>query len=60
MIKVITFEELARLNPERLYWYYRQLSLTLNRTDFGTVERTVLLASIDKVIHAINLYNCDQ
>lgn len=60
MRKVVTFNELSRLNPDKLYWYYRQLSLTLNTTERGSHERSIVLASIENVIHAINLHNIGQ
>lgn len=60
MRNIVTFNELLRLSPDKLYWYYRQLSLTLNTTEHGSHERRIVLASIENVIHAINLHNIGQ
>jgi hypothetical protein len=55
MQNVISLNELSRLNPDKLYWYYRQLCLSLNTTEFGSHQRRVILASIENVQRAMNL-----
>ena len=55
MRHVVTNQELLRLNPNELYWYYRQLSITLNTTEYGSHQRRTVLASIENVQRAMNL-----
>ena len=55
MQHVVSLNELSKLNPDRLYWFYRQLSLILNTTEFGSHQRRVILASIENVQRAMNL-----
>ena len=56
MIKLISYGELSRINPERLYRLYRQVSLTLNTTSAGSPERSRALASLENIQHALNLH----
>jgi len=60
MRHVVSFTELSRINPDRLYWYYRQLCLTLNTTERGSHERRLVLASIENVQRAMNLHAIGQ
>ena len=60
MRHVVSFTELSRINPDRFYWYYRQLCLTLNTTKLGSHQRRVVLASIENVQRAMNLNAIDQ